>query len=364
MKNQIKTILTVIFILIVAGCGIPELNDGKALAKSGDLEGAEAKFLEAMKIEGQENNALVPYHLAIDIYLKQRRYDEMNAMIEEALKRNPGQKVGGKSLVDEINRHRQTQWLMEYNAGVSLYTQANLDAEENDLTDDQIALLQQAKKHFDDAISVYPEDEASYGNLIFVLRSIGDLEGEENAIKITLEKFPNNVNIANLGGDLMTRQGRYEEALKYYERAHAVDSEDLFAMKRLASTYIELGQQEKALGIMISARAAYPLDMDILFNIAMIYTNMADKNSADAQDGYRNALQGSQGVNYELLESVIETFNKAQEQYAEALYFLESTLSINADDADVEGLVTQITGIKRQLINFQSSAEEILRKKK
>ncbi len=364
MKNHIKTILTVITILIVAGCGLPELNDGKDLVKSGDLEGAEAKFLEAMMVEGQENNALVPYHLAIDIYLKQRRYDEMNAMIEEALKRNPGQKVGGKSIVDEINRHRQTQWLIEYNSGVSLYTQANKDADENNFTDDQIALLKQAKKHFADAINVYPEDEGSYANLIYVLRSIGDLEGEENAIKITLERFPNNLDVTNLGGDLMTRQGRHEEALKYYERANAIDSEDMFAMKRFASTYLELDQQEKALEIMISARAAFPRDLDILFNIAMIYTNMADENSADAQDSYRDALQESQGVNYELLESAIEIFNKAQEQYAEALYYLESTLSINADDADVEGLVTQITGIKRQLINFQSSAEEILRKRK
>lgn len=364
MKNQIKRLLTVFTILIVAGCGLPELNDGKDLVKSGDLEGAEAKFLEAMKIDGQENNALVPYHLAIDIYLKQRRYDEMNAMIEEALKRNPDQKVGGKSIIDEINSHRQTQWLIEYNSGVSLYTEANLGVEGNNFTDDQIALLQQAKKHFSDAISVYPEDEGSYGNLIHVLRSIGDVEGEENAIKMTLERFPNNLDVTNLGGDLMTSQGRPEEAIKYYLRAHAIDSKDMFAIKRVASTYLELDQQDKALEMMISARVDFPLDLDILFNIAMIYTNMADKNSADAQNDYRDALQDSQGVNYELLESAIEMFNKAQEQYAEALYFLESTLSINADDADVEGLVTQITGIKRQLINFQASAEEILEKRK
>lgn len=349
--------------MIVAGCGLPELNEGKELIRSGDLIGAEAKLLEAMKVEGQENNALVPYHLAIDIYLKQRRYDEMNAMIEEALNRNPDQKISGKSIIDEINRHRQTRWVVDYNSGVSLYTQANMDGEEGEFTDDQIAFLQQAKKHFDDAIAVYPEDESSYTNLIYVLRGIGDLDGEEKAIELTLERFPNNLDVTNLGGDLMTRQGRPEEALKYYERSHVIDSKNIFAMKRLASTYLELDQQEKALEIMIAARSAFPRDLDVLYNIAMIYTNMADKNSSDAQDGYRDALQNSGGINYELLESVIVMFIKAQEQYAEALYFLESTLSINESDADVEGLVTQIARIKRQLIDFQYSAEKVLRER-
>ena len=93
--SRLNKICFIIFLLIFSCSSTSmEFRSAKSAARAEkDLKRGEEWGLKALKIPSDQNNALVPYFLATEIYKPQERWDEMADMLKEAEKRNPNQKL-------------------------------------------------------------------------------------------------------------------------------------------------------------------------------------------------------------------------------------------------------------------------------
>ena len=81
-----------------------EFTSAKTSARSEkNLKKAEEFGLKALVMEAHANDASVPYFLAIEIYKPQRKWTKMAEMLDEAIKRNPTQKLDKPIILDKNN---------------------------------------------------------------------------------------------------------------------------------------------------------------------------------------------------------------------------------------------------------------------
>ena len=115
--------LGVLIALAGLACESQEFVSAKMYVQQGDLEAAEKFFLQALEVPAEATNALIPYLLAGQVYAQQKRYQEMNEMLDEALRRNPLQKYQGHMIVELVENTRQVQWQQEYQRGANLFNE-------------------------------------------------------------------------------------------------------------------------------------------------------------------------------------------------------------------------------------------------
>jgi hypothetical protein len=81
-----------------------EFTTAKTSARSEkNLKKAEEFGVKALSMEVHASDASVPYFLAIEIYKPQRKWVEMAQMLEEAMERNPIQKLDKPIILDKNN---------------------------------------------------------------------------------------------------------------------------------------------------------------------------------------------------------------------------------------------------------------------
>ena len=154
MKKSLIIILLSISYLIT-GCAsscMEYLSATTAARSEKDLKRAEEWGLKALKVPSDKTNALVPYFLATEIYKPQEEWEKMAAMLDEALKRNPEQKLEQKdwflsvpeeelakmsnnqkieAVVNTIKKgvqaHRDEAWTIIFNQAIELLNSKEYD---------------------------------------------------------------------------------------------------------------------------------------------------------------------------------------------------------------------------------------------
>jgi tetratricopeptide (TPR) repeat protein len=324
-----------------------------------DLEMAEKFFLQALEVPAEANNAHIPYLLATQVYARQKRYEEMNEMLDEALQRNPLQKYQGHMIVELVGNTRQMQWQEEYQRGANLFNEIISQVQGQSLTDSIREGLLAAKAHFETAILILPEQAPAYTNLVLCYRQLGDTAGESAALDKALEMDPDDGQVLLLAGERALQADATAEAVKYYERAHQNDPENMFIMQRLTSTYIEMGNLQAALETLEETQKNSPRDPDVYFNIGAVYSNIGNDALKKGQDIYREVVSADT-IDKERLAIAIEYFKQAQSAYSEALYFMDNTLALNPDDKFADQAIGEIQRTKRILDTVQRSVEQML----
>ena len=352
-------ILGVLIALAGLACESQEFVSAKMYVQQGDLEAAEKFFLLALEVPTEANNAHIPFLLATQVYAPEKRYEEMNEMLDEAMRRNSLQKYQGHIIAELVENIRQVQWQEEYQRGANLFNEIASQVEGQSLTDNQRQGLLKAKNHFETAILIWPEQAPAYTSLVLCYRKLGDAAGESVALDEALEMDPDDGQVLLLAGERAMQAGQKAEAIKYYERAHKEDTENMVIMQRLTSIYIDTGDLQAALQILEETQKNSRRDPDIYYNIGAVYTNIGNDALRKGQDIYRDVV-GTDNIDKEQLAIAMESFKQAQSAYSEALYFMDNTLALDPDDTTADQAITEIQKTKKILDTVQRAVEQML----
>ena len=103
---MIQKITTLLLLLLLFACSSTsmEFRSAKSAARAEkDLQRGEEWALKALNMDMEKDNALIPYFLATEIYKPQERWEDMASMLDEAIKRNPDQKLEKPIILDAKN---------------------------------------------------------------------------------------------------------------------------------------------------------------------------------------------------------------------------------------------------------------------
>ncbi len=359
MKKQIVFIIAASLILFIdQGCESQEFVSAKMYVQQNDLEKAEEFFLEALEMESDQDNAEIPFALARDVYAKQRRYEEMNEMLDEALRRNPSQRIDQYTIADLVTNLRQVEWTMEYKRGADLYNAVLTAAGGQPLNEEQKKQLLQAKTHFETAITIWPDEGSAYSNLVYCYRQLDDREGETAAIEQALEQNPDNGIVRLLAGERAWENSNHEVAVEHFRKAHEAMPDNIDVMQRLTAVYLEMGDSQAAIATLQESQRYAPKDPDVYYNFGAVYASVGNEALEKGQNLYREAVS-TDPIPIDRLETAVEEFKRAQEAYSESLYFMDNVLALNPDDVPATEAIREIRNTKKILNTLQRSAEEI-----
>ena|GEM_PF-4849536 len=362
-RHLIFITLAGLVLMLDQGCESSEFVSAKMYVQQEDMEKAEDFFLKALELEAEKDNARVPYLLAREVYARQRRYEEMNQMLEEALRRNPSQKLDNNTIAELVQNLRQVEWTMEYKLGAGLYNAVIQATGDEPPNEDQREQLLQAKAHFETAAFIRPDEGTTYTNLVFCYRQLGDKEGERAAVENALQNNPENGMVLLLAGELAWNDSDYDRAIELYQKAHQILPDNIDVMQRLTATYLEIGDSQTALEILEKARRNAPKDPNVYYNLGAVYASIGNEALEKGQELYREAINADQ-IPIDKMEVALASFKQAQSAYSESLYFMDNTLVLNPDDAATSNAIKEIQSTKKILNTLQRSAEEIIRKAK
>ena len=235
-----------------------------------DLKRAEEWGLKALESPGCNPNtdAYAPYFLATEIYLKQKKYRKMAAMLNIAEQRNPDQplerpfKLGTipiETIEEGVNAYREQEWSTLYNEAVDLISTNQ---------------FKRANEKIEIAISIDPNRVKNYSTLAGIhLHNDNNMEAL-NVIKRGLE-IDNTSPILNLmKADLLVQNNKLESAEKLYVKAIKYSDDPGPIMRKLLFVYIDMGRNEKAIDYSNELLDKYPNDPDLYYNVGVLYQRL------------------------------------------------------------------------------------------
>jgi tetratricopeptide (TPR) repeat protein len=358
-KQLIFVALAGLTFMVNQACETQEFVSAKMYEQQGELERAEEMYIAALEVESDQKNAEIPYRYA-SLLADQERYDEMTAMFDEALQRNPNQKVQGYTIQELIDNMRKVEWQNAYRRGADLYNAVINVTEGAEPDDAQRDQLLRALSYFETAIKIWPEENQTYQNLVYCFRQLRDAEGEQAALEDALSRDSNNSMILFLAAEQAAGEDNTEQAIEYFRRALETDPSNVNIMQRLTALYVETEQLDAALELLEEARRQTTSDPDVFFNLGLVYASIADAALEKGQPLFTEAIS-QDPVPMDDLKTALDTFEEAQNAYSEALYFLDNTLALNPDDESASQAITEIQNRKKILDTLENSAQEILR---
>tara|TARA_Y100001970_G_scaffold278343_1_gene383893 strand:+ start:304 stop:1425 length:1122 start_codon:yes stop_codon:yes gene_type:complete len=343
MKNKILFIFIAIYIIGCAGGGgSMEFTSAKTAARTErNLQKAEEWGLKALNVESDSNNALVPYFLAVDVYRPQKKWIKMAEMFDEALRRNPSQKLDKpKILIDPekitkenrkesiaytveegIEAYRKQEWAIVFNLAV--------ESIQNDKLDQALDYLSIAK-------TIDPMVDANYEVMAEIYISKEDFEQALTIANDGISLFPDSGGLYSIIGRVSYDSGDLENAEKMLNKALALSDKESSSplMKILSYVYIDLGKTEEAINLSKNLLDTNPDDPLLYYNLAVVYQRLVS-DSLDKLTIEFNDLMSAENTNKSKAESMIDAFNKLKKQVKSSRenFLLSSDLSIDDNSA-------------------------------
>lgn len=139
---------------------------------------------------------------------------------------------------------------------------------------------QEALDFLSEKLALFPDDNSLRYARALVAEKVGKLELTEQDLLKIIEREPSNAQALNaLGYTLADRTQRYDEALKYIERALEVQPEDAAIIDSMGWVQYRLGNHEKAIELL---RRALELiqDAEIAAHLGEVLWDMGNKQGA------------------------------------------------------------------------------------
>lgn len=315
-----------------------EFTSAKTKARSErNLKEAEKYALQAMELEVHQNDAEVPYFIATEIYKPQKKWVQMSEMLDEAMRRNPEQKLKEpKYLVDTENitrenykesiaytigqavlAYRKELWVSLYNESITKFNNGN--------NDEAIELLRLT-------IDLDPNNVKSYVTLSKAYRLNDQLDLSKNTIDLGLDlnkiESDQKAELHIIKAEIFKQRGEYVGAISNYTQAYNETKSmhsmiELLNLNLLSENWPESIQWAEKI-----YEDLYLIDevhaTDVLFNIALAYRETASRY-------YNLGIKVIEQLNEETplsrseLQECINNYNIALEYFDQSRdFFLEA----------------------------------------
>ena len=267
----LSKLILLIFSILITGCVSTsmEYRSATTAARSEkNLKKAEEWGLKALTVVGDEQNAWVPYFLAIEVYKPQKKWEKMAKMLEIAYNRNPEQKLERPFALDGqpvitirqgIEAYREQEWGSLYNSAVEKF---------------QSQEFNKSMEILNLAILMNPGRGETYGTLAALYLQ----QENTNAAKETANngiKFAPNFSLNyQVLADIATKEGDFDVAEEYYHAAISKSDDPGPIMRQLILLFIDKGENQKAINYSEELLNKYPDDADLYFNIGVSYMGL------------------------------------------------------------------------------------------
>ena len=339
-------------LLFIFACNSPEFTSLKMYVQEGNLDKAEENGLKALSIEPE--NALVPYVLAVDVYLKQKKYDKMADMFDEAMRRNPDQRLERpinfedqviSTVGDAVKLYREQEWSQAFNDVVQLYNDKNID---------------QAIRKFELSSRIDPKKSQSYVTLGSIYLEKNDLPKAKELIDKALSIDPNDEQVIITAGNIASLEDNKLKAIQYYLKAADISSKPAPIMKKLIFLYIDLQEYEQAIDYSMKVLKSFPYDSDIYYNIGVLYQRISLNHFNDARDNFLIVSDMEERDPVEL-QKILDGFQQARLYTVEAREYFQQAWDLEVDDSLAKEAVGEMKKLKEQLdMIFIPSVQEMM----
>ena len=324
--------------MFITGCSSTcmEYRSATTAARSEkNLKRAEEWALKALESSecNPENDALAPYFLATEIYLKQKKYKQMAEMLILAEKRNPDFPIENPFMLGDtpvttisegVSAYREQEWMSIYNLSIDMKEKQNLE---------------KAIEHMEIAILLDPQRIESYSTLAFWAKEEDNSDRALLNIQRGLEIDNKNSNLYHLKADILVQINQdlvtMESAKELYQKAIKYSDLPGPIMRKLLFIYIDLGENQKAIEYSNQLMDKFPDDPDLYYNVGVLYQRLATQIYDDNLIIFNNTNKDS---NPEDILNLYKSYKKAREySYNSKDYFLQaSDLEMDENSSTIE----------------------------
>ena len=348
-----------IIILLLIGCSTTsmEFRSAKSAARAEkNLKRGEEWGLKALKIPSDQNNALVPYFLATEIYKPQEEWEKMAIMLDEALKRNPEQKLETPFMWEDrpvitikegVQAYKEQEWTSIYNSGIDFYQNKNLD---------------KAIDYLEIALLFLPEDGGTHGTLGALYLEKKNFNQAENILKKGIKLDPSNASLLEISATYYIQINDLINAEKTLIKALNISENPSNILRQLIFVQIDLEKYESAIEYSLQALRNFPNDPDIYYNVAVLYQKMGIKKFDSARNKY---LIISNDINKDdiVLNQIFKNFKESRKYFVDSKDYFLTVTDLNPDDQVSYEAVKEIKKMLKQLDElFIPSVRDMLEK--
>ncbi len=304
--------LMLITALLFTGCQPPEVTSAKVYMNDNNYEMA----LEQAKtaVEKYPDNATAWFTLG-KVHSELKNIKEMVDAYDKSLE------ISSKH-ADEINNTKEILWFSYFNQGIENYKNNKLE---------------EAVQNFKNTITLKPDDMNAYKNLALCYSNLDDDEKTISTLKKALEIDPDNVDMQRTLGVAHYQAHEFEKAIDIFQQVAEKTESDTAqteiyaeAIQRIAFSYDQLGQSEKAINAYKTALDIFPDNTDLIYNLGRLYY---------MQENYENAIENFKQIAEKNLDDYDAVYNTAMAylragKNEEAIPYFKKAIEIKPDSYD------------------------------
>ena len=355
MKSFYKFFFTSLTLIAIFGCRSMELTTAiVAVRDEHDLVRAEEWFKKALITEPE--NSLVPYLLAVEVYVPQKNWKEMAEMFKKAMEINPNQKLDNFFSMDgkliqtvgqAVEIYRIQEWSKVYNSGVESYQSGSVET---------------AVELFKVAAKILPEEGSTYGTLASLHNEQKDIDKAKEVLKTGLTFSPGNSTLLNVSGDINYNSGNINGAISNYKKALENTEDPGPILRKLIFSFIDMGEYVQAIEYSKKSIDQYPNDPDIYYNVGVLYQRMAIDLFEPARDIFLE-LSRQETPYPEQMRGISNDFQNSREYCREAKdYFLQASDLELEEDAGIKKAIDEMYKMIDQIDDiFLPAVEQMLK---
>jgi len=275
-------------------CDSTEMMSAKVYIQENNLEKAEEQALLA--VENESMNPLPSYWLGINVYSKQKRWEEMTKMFNLSLSISD---MFTNEIANELERH----WVDEFNNGANEFNAVLTQESSNPDSTLEIALasfsnaallipdraqtyssiasvylhtkeIDKAKEYLNKAAELDSADMKTLLNLSILYSQEKNYEDANHQLRIILEVEPGNIKALQMLAQNLDASGDAEEAEIIYQKALAANPDNANLVYNLGVIYLRADEYEKAEEMFMRSLALNPDDCDAISNVSVIYSKL------------------------------------------------------------------------------------------
>lgn len=145
----------------------------------------------------------------------------------------------------------------------------------------QAGEYQQALEYYANIVKIDPGFAETYYHIADCYRQLDQIPEAFRAAEKAAELAPDNYDYSTMAGSLAAADENYTKALVYFDKAAALRPGDFDANLYAGIAARELGDLDRAESAFKASASANPLDGVLLFNQALLYEEMEQKDKAE-----------------------------------------------------------------------------------
>ena len=279
-KNVKSFFITLLGFLIFA-CSSQEYTTAKLAIQQSDWLKVEEWLPKAMEVE--PDNPEIPIVYAIEVDARNQNWKGVHDMLQRAIAIDSNKQVDIRGdylpVSEQVTKYTQYYWAEQFNKGVEKLKEIQSDL------DNKKKYLNEGIEYFINASIINPDDPQAYTTLSTCYLDMDDKDNAMKYIKTAVEKDPEGFESNFSAGQILLGCGMsHKVVMPYYEKAVQIQPSNSNALRKLASTYYELGQKSKSINLFndaIQNEEDKIIKADLFFNLGVIHNQMENYEEAE-----------------------------------------------------------------------------------